>query len=207
MCGNMSKTTKDVPPEKLMGRLRQAFLDLGYEQVTMVALAKSCELSRRALYHHFNGKEDAFRGMLRWAHRLEIEAGMAAGERRIADGGSPVDALVDIFDTRYGEARRKLETSPHAVTINYQAFRRARDVMARSAETLHTRLAAFLAGLCAGGHLALRPGVTCEALAQLLCDGARGVNQSLPPAPATTLPERYRRICEAILYGCAEPPR
>jgi hypothetical protein len=41
-------------------------------------------------------------------------------------------------------------------------------------------------------------------MAQYLADGARGVNQSLPPRPAVTLAERYRKMSAAVLYGCAE---
>ena len=104
--------------DKLMPRLRQAFLDHGYEQLTMIGLAKACDLSRRALYHHCRSKEDAFRAMLRWRHSREIEAGIEAGGRRIAEGGSAVEAIAAVFDARYGAARRDLERSPHALEIN-----------------------------------------------------------------------------------------
>ena len=50
----------------------------------------------------------------------------------------------------------------------------------------------------------LRPGrgITARDLAQMLADGARGVNQSLPPLPVDRLPERYRRMFAVILGGC-----
>jgi hypothetical protein len=53
--------------------------------------------------------------------------------------------------------------------------------------------------------LRLRDGVTHADLAQLLADGARGVNQSLPPLPAADLPERYRVMFAAILFGSIKP--
>ena len=53
------------PREGLALRLRQAFLDHGYEQLTMSGLAQVCGLTRRALYHHFSNKEEAFRFVLR----------------------------------------------------------------------------------------------------------------------------------------------
>jgi hypothetical protein len=52
--------------------------------------------------------------------------------------------------------------------------------------------------------LQLRKNTTPAEIAQLLADGARGVNQQRPPIPAGQLAPRYRRIAEAILYGCAE---
>jgi hypothetical protein len=62
-----------------------------------------------------------------------------------------------------------------------------------------------LLGEMAGNRLlTLKPGVTAEALAQTLCDGARGSNQTLPPLPIDKLPQRYREIMGAILYGTAK---
>ena len=54
--------------------------------------------------------------------------------------------------------------------------------------------------------ISLKPGVTPEALAQSLCDGARGTNQALPPIPIDDLRVRYRQIVEAILFGAASAP-
>jgi len=192
--------------DRLMGRVRQAFLDHGYDQLTMIGLAKACDLTRRGLYHHFSSKEGAFRDMIRWRHQLEIASGMAAGERLLAQGAAPLDALVEIFDVRYGEARRDLERSPHAAELNYEAFGRCRDIMIASAIAFQDRLAAFLRDLGSRDLLRFKADFAPEDAAQCLADGARGVNQTLPPRPALTLPDRYRRMSVAVLYGCAEQP-
>lgn len=184
--------------DHMMGRLRQQFLDHGYENVTMIALARGCDLTRRALYNHFSGKEEAFRAVLRWSHAIEIEAGIAAGERVLGEGGS-------VLDVRYGMARRDLERSPHALEINREAFQRCRDIMSASAQTFQDRIAGLLQGLVNRDQLVLHPDFAPAEMAQLLADGARGVNQTLPLRPAATLLERYRRMCRAILYGCAGP--
>jgi AcrR family transcriptional regulator len=189
----------------LLHSLRQAFFDFGYETPTMVDLAKACGVTRRTLYNHCVNKTDAFRAILRWRHGIEIAAGMDAGRHALAAGCSVLDAAVAIMDTRYGEARRDLGQSAHAVEINYAAFRYCREVMIASAVDFQTRLADWLAELAADGQLRLREGVTALELAQLLADGARGVNQSLPPLPAAGLPARYRRMFAAILHGCLAP--
>ncbi len=195
---------KSPPSDRLMVRLQEAFLDYGYEPVTMVTLAKACGVTRRTLYNYFTDKAEAFRSVLRYRHALDIEAGLQAGARMIAEGGSALDAIVAIMDARYGEARRSLERSPHAVEINYSAFRHFRDVMAASAVAFQARLGAFLAELDKAGKLRLRPGLSPEHVAGLLADGARGVNQGLPPQPALSLAERYRPMFAAILFGCSE---
>lgn len=187
-----------------MARLRQAFFDFGYDELTMVRLAEACGVTRRTLYNYYSNKEEAFRDLLRFRHAIEIAAGFDAGQRVLEQGGSALDAIVAIMDTRYGMARRDLEKSPHAVEINYTAFRRCRDVMIASAVEYQDRLAALLAELNERGLLRLRPDITPSALAQMLADGARGVNQSLPPQPETGLPERYRRMFAAIIAGCSE---
>jgi AcrR family transcriptional regulator len=190
----------------MMGRVRHAFLDHGYDQLTMIGLAKACDITPRGLYHHFNSKQEAFREVIRWRHGVEIEAGFEAGERVLAAGGGVLDTIVAVLDGRYGETRRDLSRSPHASEINSEAFRRCADIMAQSAIVFQDRLAALLNDLAAQGLVRFRPDCTANAVAQLLADGARGVNQSLPPKPTDGLPERYRAMCAAILYGCAEAP-
>ena len=193
-------------PENLTARLRQAFLDHGYEHMTMSGLAQLCGFSRRALYHHFSNKEEAFRHLLDFDGREAIARGLAAGRSVLEAGGSAVDVIVETMNQRYGEARRRLSRSPHALEINDQAFRRGRDIMIAAAIDFQAKLAEMLGEMEARRLLQLRPGVTTEMLAQSLCDGARGTNQALPPIPIDELPQRYRRIIEAILFGAASLP-
>jgi AcrR family transcriptional regulator len=193
-------------PENLAARLRQAFLDHGYEQVTMSGLAQLCGFSRRALYHHFSSKEEAFRHWLDFYGRESIAQGLAAGRSVMDAGGSAVDVLVETMNVRYGDARRRLSRSPHALEINDQAFRRARDIMIGAAVDFQAKVADLLVELEARRAIALKPGVTPEVLAQSLCDGARGTNQALPPIPVGELHVRYRQMIEAILFGAASAP-
>jgi AcrR family transcriptional regulator len=192
-------------PENLAARLRQAFLDHGYEQMTMSGLAQICGFSRRALYHHFSSKEEAFRHWLDFYGRESIAEGIAAGRAAMEAGGGAVDVLVDVMNVRYGAARRRLSRSPHALEINDQAFRRARDIMIGAAVDFQAKVADLLVELEARRVFALKPGVTPEMLAQSLCDGARGTNQALPPIPVDELHLRYRQMIEAILFGTASP--
>src|SRR5262249_33945337 len=54
--------------------------------------------------------------------------------------------------------------------------------------------------------LALRADLTADHAARALANGARGVNQRLPPIPPDDLAENYREMCRFILYGCADMP-
>ncbi|MHA6686641.1 TetR/AcrR family transcriptional regulator [Mesorhizobium sp. A556] len=194
-----------APNDDLAERIIQAFLDVGYEQATMSGLARACGFTRRALYHHFSNKEEAFRHTLRVGNERAIGKGMAAGRIVLERGGSAVEVLSVIMDARYGDTRRRLAASPHALEINEQAFRRGGDIMMEWATAFQRQLAEILVELQASGLLRLKQQTTIEDLAQTLADGARGVNQARPPIAPEKLPERYRRMCEAILYGCADP--
>jgi AcrR family transcriptional regulator len=193
------------PNDHLAERLERAFTDHGYEQLSMVGLAKLCGFTRRALYHHFSSKEEAFRFMLRWRGELNIVAGMAAGRQMLEEGGGAADIITEMMDVRYGETRRKLGLSPHALELNDQAFRRARDIMVEAAIDYQAQLAELLTEMQSMDLLRFKPGNTPQALAQSLCDGARGTNQTLPPIPPDQLKGRYHQIITAILFGGAEP--
>ena len=198
--------SNDSRKERMMQRLLQAFRDFGYSQVTMSGLASACDMSPRALYNHFKGKEDAFREVFRWNHAREIRQGWEAGKWSLADGGGAVDVVVAILDARFGKSHRHLELSPHTSELNVEAFRRCRDIMEEFAIVFQAGFAVVLKDLEQRNLLRLRPTQTAYDSAQLLTDGAHGVNQPMPKSPANTLPTRYRRMCEALMFGFAEMP-
>ena len=59
----MSKKMTKPSPD-LLTQVNQAFLDHGYGGLSMVALARACGFTQRALYYYFSNKEDAFRAMI-----------------------------------------------------------------------------------------------------------------------------------------------
>lgn len=193
-----------VTRAELVSRLERAFLDHGYEQLTMTGLAKAIDVTRRTLYNYFSSKEEAFRFLIDSVNAQAVEAGMAAGRAALADGSDAVEILATVLDTRYGNTRRRLATSPHAVEINDQAFRRCRDLMVASAVAFQSELAGFVTELEAGNILRVRADTSPDHLAQLLADGARGTNQSLPPIAPDRLHQRYRGMVRALLLGTVD---
>jgi AcrR family transcriptional regulator len=194
-----------APSEGMFLKLRQAFLDFGYEVVTMGALAEACDLTRRGLYHHFSSKEDAFRFVIARGNELTLERSLKAAREALDAGKPAIDVLHVLMETRYGETRRGLAASPHAQEINDQAFRRCRAELNGAARVFQDEFALLLEDMATRGLLMPRAGVPFALLAQLLADGARGVNQARPPVPMDTLSERYRQMIAAILYGTVEP--
>ena len=64
----------------------------------------------------------------------------------------------------------------------------------------------LIVDLDAEGMLRLNGAFTPAQMAQMLADGARAVNQGLPPIPSEELAGRYRAMCQGLLYGMAEQP-
>lgn len=191
--------------EVLVSNITQSFLDHGYEAMTMIKLAKYCNITRRGLYHHFSSKEEAFQAMVYQNNARTRQDSLREGGRLFSAGSNVLDIVTAVLDVRYGDTRRKLVLSPFALEVNDYAFRLCRPSMIEAAAVFQADFAALLAQTIAIGLLALRPSISVETLVQLLCDGARGTNQSFfAPAPEE-IAARYRQMSQAILYGCTEP--
>lgn len=192
--------------EDLVFRITRVFLDHGCEAMTMSDLAKHCGMTRRALYHHFSNKDEAFRETIRLGNERTRRASIAEGEKLIGQGAGLLDVVTGVLDVRYGETRRTLAASPFAQEVNDYAFRICRPVMLEAARLFQIDFVALLAGMLSANAIALKADMTVETLVQLLCDGARGTNQSfLAPTP-DSIRDRYRVMSNAILFGTIDCP-
>jgi len=194
------------PSPALLERVDNAFLGHGYGALSMLGLAKACDLSARALYYYFQNKEEAFRASVQYGNDVALNASLAAGRAQRARGGSALDVLSEILITRYGIVRRKANASPHMLELNAEVFKRCNDIVTAVALYFEAELAKVVVELQQARLLALRADLTVEQAARALANGARGVNQRLPPVAPDDLAESYREMCRFILYGCADTP-
>ena len=191
--------------EVLVSNITQSFLDHGYEAMTMSKLAKYCNITRRGLYHHFSSKEEAFQAMVRQNNERTRQGSLREGTRLFSAGANVLDIVTAVLDVRYGDTRRRLVLSPFALEVNDYAFRLCRPEMVEAATVFQADFASLLQQIMANGQLTLRPTISVETLVQLLCDGARGTNQSFFAPSPEEITARYRQMSQAILFGCAEP--
>jgi AcrR family transcriptional regulator len=194
------------PTPVLMLKVEAAFLAHGYHTLTMEKLADACNFSRRALYFYFGSKADAFRAMCRFRNDLALTTGFETGRKRWSEGGDALDILSSIINIRYGDTRRIANASPHVIELNAEIFTRCIDIVRDVAIYFEAELAGFIMELRDAGLMRLRPGVNAVQLARALADGARGVNQRLPPVPPRELAVRYRDMSRFVLYGGTETP-
>jgi AcrR family transcriptional regulator len=202
----MPKTMIKPGPD-LLQRVNQAFLDYGYSGLSMVTMAKTCGFTQRALYYYFSNKEDAFRAMIQYRNDEAMDLGREAGKTMRAKGGSALDIIAETLDIRYGNTRRRVIPSPHAVELNAETFKRCRDIMIQVAVAFQADLEELILDLEKSRMLKLNGRFTAAQIAQALADGGRAVNQALPPVAAEDHAARYRLMCELVLYGCATMPK
>ena len=191
------------PSGEMMERVRDAFLDYGFRALSMGELAEACGYTRRNLYNYFSNKEDAFRTLIAFTNSEQGRLGIEAGRRLFDRNANALEVVTEILVVRYATIRKLLSGSPHAGEINNEAFRLCHDIMVQSAGVFTNALKGVIVDLQKAGRLQLDAGISAAQLAQLLGDGVRGINQSLPPVAAEALPGRYRLMCQAILYGGA----
>src|SRR5258708_3736021 len=144
--------------------------------------------------------------MCRFRNDLALTTGFETGRKGWSEGSDALDILSSIINIRYGDTRRIANASPHVVELNAEIFTRCIDIVRDVAIYFETELAAFIMELRDARLMRLRPGVTSVQLARALADGARGVNQRLPPVPPRELATRYRDMCRYVLYGGIETP-
>ncbi len=189
-----------------MLRVESAFAAHGYSELTMRGLAKACDFSTRALYFYFSNKEEAFRAAVRFRNDLALGTGFAAGREQWAAGGDALDILAAVINIRYGDTRRIANASPHLVELNAEVFKRCNDIVTEVALFFEAELGKLIVELQDAGLLRLGADVTPDRAARALANGARGVNQRLPPVAPKDLARNYREMCSFVLYGCAEIP-
>jgi len=192
-----------TPSPELLGRVTKAFLDRGYQHMTMVALSESCGFTRRSVYNYFANKEGAFRAMFRQYNLDSIDRAWAHVSDLRKSGASVLDVVTGLIDVRYGDTWRLLDKSPHGAEIKGTAFAVCLDIMIELATDFQRDVEHLIDEFAAEGRLTLKPPFTSAQLAQMLTDAARGVNQVYPAADVDGLHGQYRRTCEAILYGYA----
>ena len=192
-----------TPSPELLARVTKAFMDRGYQHMTMVALSESCGFTRRSIYNYFANKDEAFRAMFREYNRVILDQAWRHAADLRQSGLSVLDIISGLLDIRYGDVWRLLKASPHAAEIKGTAFALCLDIMMELAESFQRDLASLIDELVVEGRLTVKSTFTTEQLAQMLADAARGVNQIYPAADIEALSLQYRRTCEAILYGYA----
>ncbi len=190
------KTAMTLSPQQ-HAALEKAFLTKGYEHITMSYIADAIGFTRRALYHHYSNKNEAFRDAVVFQNERGLNAGEVAAAQALARDASATDVIHALLNARFGDTRRVVSSAPlQAQELADAVFRHCRDIITTMAARLQKQLENILEELQKRRKLTLRPGITSSRLAYMLAAGVRGVNQS-PPLPkenefSPALPRNHR---------------
>jgi TetR/AcrR family transcriptional regulator len=165
----------------------------GYQRTSMETIARTAEMSRPALYQHFNGKEDVFRAM---AARLFDMAIVEAETAAKADGPA-VDRLYGVLVAKFElvmghtEAEFRDELIAEAATI-------AGDLLVSCKQRLTVVLEELL--ISASDELDLvGSALSAHDAAALLLDAVAGIEMG--DAAPETLYTRLRQLVELAVRG------
>jgi AcrR family transcriptional regulator len=192
-----------LDPEQL-AKAAEAFLKSGFNRPTMTELAVACGFSRRALYYHYRNKEELFLDVVRYQNERAMYAGWTAGMSVLMEGGDAIDVITALLDIRFGETRRTVANSPHALELANSVFRLCDDIIVDLQVRLQEDLVKMLEMLHTAGKLTLQTDVSNEELAAMLAAAVRGVNQTRPHLKDAEFQPRYHSIIKAILRGSAK---
>jgi AcrR family transcriptional regulator len=123
-----TKTEKAASTKaRIVAVARRLFASRGYDGTSTEAVLEESQVSRGALYHHFDTKEALFAAVL---EEVEVDITAATGRAR-ANATDPVEALGAAFDSfldmaSESEVRQIVLTDAHSV-VGWQKWREIED--------------------------------------------------------------------------------
>ncbi len=165
----------------------QVFRRHGFRRSSIEQVAEAAGLTRQALYHHFKSREALFRAVIAHVHDSAAAAGLAAGEKAEAEGGSLADILTAQIAARFQRFIASFDGSPHVDELFSEHLLQGRDLYQTYAAVYDAQLAGAIERSRRRQHVMLAPGMTPGKLARLVemaINGAKSAHPSMQPAEA-----------------------
>ncbi len=162
-------------------------------------IAREAELSRTALYQHFQNKEEIFRALAASLYRRAL---IAAGDAARADGAIE-ERLFGVLDAKMGFFHELLQGSEHGLEILDDGNRLCGDVTADAGRRYRRVLARVVRDGETRGELSLqRIGLAPDSAPQFFVDCAEGLagGRGARPTPGQYR-ARLRRLVDALVAG------
>lgn len=155
----------------ILGAAFAAFARYGFRRTSMQDIARSCGLSRAALYLHFQNKQDILRSLTQYYFEV-TEGRMRAA---LQTGGKAKHCLLAAFEAKLGPELIALLDSPHGAELLDIKASEAADEIARGEARLIAVLADWLRQEAAAGRISLSPfGANPPDLAQTMIAAVGG---------------------------------
>jgi AcrR family transcriptional regulator len=180
----------------------ETFARYGYRRASMDQVAEAADLTRQALYHHFESKEALFRAVVEALHDGALQAAAAGGARAEQAGSSLADVLAGQVEAKIRYVIERLQGSPHVEELLSEHQHQAGDLNQRSHEQMLALEVATIERLAKTQRLALRDRMSALDLAKSIQFALRGDNEL--KLDLITLDE-LARVVRLIVFGALEP--
>ena len=185
----------------LKGALR-VFARHGFRQTSMAMVAEEADLSRQALYHHFDSKEALFTAIV---DDLQETALFAAKEAAAKGGPDAAGAIANIMLAYHKSFVGNVAGSPFAAELLEEGNRRCGPAIAAHTKRFEKLLETAIAGLARAGSLTLR-GATARELTEMISLAAKGAKVAYATEGEAAYAQALKRMIEVICAGVGAPP-
>lgn len=183
----MSTRTRIVTRERILKSAMQVFRRHGFRRSSIEQVADAADLTRQALYHHFESREALFRAVIEHVHDCAAEAGLAAARAAEAKGESLGDVLAAQITARFEQFIASCDGSPHVDELFSEHLVQGHDLYQKYAAIYDAQLAATIERSRRRLRLVLAAGMSPGKLARLIemaIGGAKSAHPSMQPPQA-----------------------
>ena len=190
--------------ERILDSAAKVFGQHGYRLTSMELVAQECELTRQALYHHFESKEALFRAVVEAMLDGACRAEQSAALEQERAGKGLADILVAQLEARFRFVIDRIKGAAEAEELLNEQRRQTQDLHQSFVDRKVGMIVGTIERVCAAGKLNLRDGVTPIELARCIDLAARGLD--LSKADASLLADLERSIRLLVAGALAAPP-
>jgi AcrR family transcriptional regulator len=190
------------PKDGILKGAQRVFARHGFRQTSMAMVAEEADLSRQALYHHFDSKEALFAAIV---DDLQETALIAAKEAAAKGGRTAADAIAGIMLAYHESFVAGVAGSPFAAELLEEGNRRCGPAIAAYTKRFEKLLETAIAGLARAGRLALR-GATARELTEMICLAAKGAKIAHAGDGGQVYAQALKRMIDVICAGVGALP-
>ena len=179
------------------------FSRYGYRRASMDAVAAEAGFSRQGLYRHFASKDDLFIAVAAGMHRGAALAAEAALDGARAENAAPAQLIAALLTARLWHYVSYVYGTPHAAELMEETNRLCGGQMLDNERLARDRLIALIVEQSGAGRLPLGPGLSADALADLLIVAGRGAKAITPTPDKTGFEAILGQLVSLIVAGAA----
>lgn len=187
------------PRDNILDSARRTFARHGYRHTSMAMVADEAQLSRQALYHHFDSKEALFAALV---ERLQVDALAAAEAARDGAASLPLaQALHATLHAHHRSLTHSVQGSPFAPELVEESMKHCADIVSTHARKVDALLKHLVRDAVKRGIFALAPGMTADELVGLILVGAKGIKMAHAQGPAKAHAQALKRMIDVLCAG------